>query len=258
MMMNMTWRGTDCHPAAERRGMYCALFAAISLAASPLHAQHKHDADSARLVGVADAAMSGPLSANARLHMELSPARTPTRGDTSRAILVVNKLRVALSRFQDTATAVAEGYRLFMPNLKQQRVFHFTNYRNAFLEAFRFDPTRPTSLLYQRDRSGKLRLVGAMYTAPKRMPVERLDERIPLSIARWHKHVNWCLPPKGSERRWLERRGGAPVFGPESSIATREACDAVGGQFHENLFGWMLHANVFAGQDLTTVFGHDH
>ncbi|HYC49666.1 MAG TPA: hypothetical protein VEB19_01030 [Gemmatimonadaceae bacterium] len=73
-----------------------------------------------------------------------------------------------------------------------------------------------------------------------------------------HKHVNWCIPPKGQERRWLERRDGAPIFGPESPIATRSACDAVGGQFHASIFGWMIHANVFLGDDLATVYGHEH
>ena len=41
-------------------------------------------------------------------------------------------------------------------------------------------------------------------------------------------------------------------------IATRSECEAVEGQFHPSLFGWMIHANVFLGEDLGTVFGHDH
>lgn len=97
-----------------------------------------------------------------------------------------------------------------------------------------------------------------MYAAPRRMRTGKLDGRVPLSIARWHKHVNWCLPPKGKSERWLEKKDGLPVFGPESPIATRSECEAVGGQFHANLFGWMIHANVFLGEDLGTVFGHDH
>ena len=154
--------------------------------------------------------------------------------------------------------AVADGYQMFMPNVKTQRVYHFTNYRNAFLEAIRFDASKPTSLLYQRDARGQLELIGAMYSAPRRMRAGRLDGRIPLSIGRWHKHVNWCLPQKGDEQRWLERRDSLPVFGPESPIATRAACENAGGRFHENLFGWMIHANVFLGEDLQTVFGHGH
>jgi hypothetical protein len=48
------------------------------------------------------------------------------------------------------------------------------------------------------------------------------------------------------------------VFGPESVIATKEACDAVGGNFYPSLFGWMIHANVFAGETLGAIFGDEH
>jgi hypothetical protein len=58
--------------------------------------------------------------------------------------------------------------------------------------------------------------------------------------------------------RWTERQNGLPVFGPESPIATREACDAVGGKFFASPLGWMVHANVFAGDDLASIFGDDH
>ena len=241
--------------------MKVASIALLALAATVLSraatAQHVHAADSSRIAAT-DAAMSGALSANAKKHMELTAARRPTRDDSVKARAVATTLRSALRRYADTSAAVADGYRMFLPNLKQQKVFHFTNYRLAAAEAFRFDPAKPTSILYQRDSAGRLVLIGAMYTAPKRMRAARLDARIPLSIARWHKHVNWCVPPKGSEQRWLERRYGEPVFGPESRIATKQECDAVGGEFHPSLFGWMLHANVFLGDDLATVYGHDH
>lgn len=210
------------------------------------------------MIGAADAVMSGPMSEAAKKHMQLSPTRRATREDSIRAMEVARQLRVALARYADTTVAVADGYRMFMPNVKTQRVYHFTNHKNAFLEALRFDAERPTSLLYQRAPGGTLKLIGAMYTAPKRVRAERLDGRVPLSIARWHKHVNWCLPRRGHAERWLERKDGLPVFGPESPIASRSECESVGGQFHPSLFGWMIHANVFLGDDLATVFGHDH
>ena len=226
-----------------------------------LSAQHPHPgqkADTSKMIGMADESMSEMPSANARKHLVMSPARPPTRADSTKAWAVVKELRAALAKYSDTSAAVADGYRMFMPNVKSQRVYHFTSSRNAFLEVFRFDATRPTSILYQHDATGKLKLVGAMYTAPRRTRLARLDDRIPLSIARWHKHVNWCTPPKGQFDRWGEWKDGTPVFGPESPIATQHACDSVDGQFHENLFGWMIHANVFAGDDLTTIFGHEH
>ena len=147
---------------------------------------------------------------------------------------------------------------MFMPQVKTQKVYHFTNKWNAVKEAFRFDPAKPTSLLYRKESDGHFVLVGAMYTAPKRFGIDKLDARVPTSIARWHKHVNWCLPPKDQSARWTERRNGEPVFGPESPIATKSACDAVGGVFHDTLFGWMLHANVLAGNDPTSIWGDEH
>jgi len=153
---------------------------------------------------------------------------------------------------------VADGYRMFAPQIKNQRVYHFTRGWNAVQEAFRFDPAKPTSLLYARGSDGTLHLIGGMYTAPKRWSADKLDERIPLSVARWHKHVNWCIPPRGQRARWLERANGAPVFGPESPIATKAACDAVGGTFYADPLGWMVHANVMTSSDPALIWGDDH
>ena len=226
----------------------------------PLAAQHAHShgADSSHMIGAADASMSGAMSDAAMKHLELSPPRAATHADTVRAWEVVRQLRAALAKYADTAVATADGYKMFAPQLKEQRVFHFTNYKHAFLEAFRFDAEKPTSILYTRTPDGSLTLIGAMYTAPKHMRPSRLDGRVPLSIARWHKHVNWCLPPRSEKDRWLERRGGLPLFGPESPIATRAECEDVGGNFYPSLFGWMIHANVFAGDDLSAIFSHEH
>ena len=218
----------------------------------------KPGADTARMAGMADHVMSGPMDENMMKHMELTPARTPTRADSLRATRVAGELKRAIAKYQDTAVAVADGYRMFLPNVKNQHVYHFTNYGRAFKEAFRFDPSEPTSVLYKRGTDGKLQLVGAMYTMPRNARLDRLDDRIPLSIARWHKHVNWCLPKKGDEVRWLETKDGKPKFGPESPVATKADCDAVNGDFHENLFGWMLHANVYEGGDLASIFADEH
>lgn len=208
----------------------------------------------------APAAPTGGASApdNASLHMEMSPTRAIVPGDSARAAHVARQLRAALMKYRDTSAAVADGYRMFMPQVKQQRIYHFTNNWRAVQEGFRFDPTRPTSILYKGGSDGKLVLVGAMYTAPKRFTPDKLDARVPLSIARWHKHVNWCVPKRGDARRWLEREGDAPRFGPESPIATADACDRVGGVFHPVLFGWMLHANVFEGDDAASIWADLH
>jgi hypothetical protein len=227
---------------------------------------HVHSAEAAQVAPpVASPGVPAPVPApahtvddNVRLHTEMSPALRGTPADSARAARVARELRTALIQYRDTTAAVADGYQMFLPRVKEQKVYHFTNNWRAVQEAFRFNPARPTSLLYRKGPDGRFVLIGAMYTAPKRFGIEKLDARVPLSIARWHKHVNWCIPKRGATQRWLERQNGEPLFGPESPIATKEACDMVGGDFHQNLFGWMLHANVFEGDDPATIWGDDH
>ena len=211
------------------------------------------------MVGMADHAMSSMgMDSVMSLHMQMTPMRAATRDDSTRALAVVAELRHAIEKYKDVSVAERDGFQMFLPNVKNQRVYHFTNYRNAVKEAFRFNPDEPTSLLYKRGADGQMILMGAMYTMPKRAGLDKLDERVPLSIAQWHKHVNWCLPKQGESSRWTERKDGRPVFGPESPIATQSACDAVGGDFHPSLFGWMIHANVFEGEDLGHIFAENH
>lgn len=209
-------------------------------------------------LGAAAAAAPAHAASNAALHMEMTPAVRGTAADSARAARVAATLRAELEKYRDTTAAVRDGYHMFLPGLKEQKVYHFTNRWRAMQEAFRFDAARPTSLLYRKDAEGRFVLVGAMYTAPKRFGLEKLDARVPLSVARWHKHVNWCLPKRGEMARWAERVDGQPVFGPESPVATREACEAVAGRFQPSLFGWMVHAKVFAGDDTASIWGGEH
>ncbi|MGH7663105.1 MAG: hypothetical protein ACRENI_02225 [Gemmatimonadaceae bacterium] len=202
----------------------------------------------------ASGAMSGPIDMGA--HMRLSPVRAGTAEDSARAARVVAELRSAIAKYRDVRVAEDDGFAMFAPGIKGQRTYHFTNNRNAFREHLRFDPAKPTSLLYEKGGDGEMNLIGAMYVAPKRASMDDLDARVPLSLARWHAHVNICLPGRGEQARWLERRDGKPVFGPAGVVATEAECDAVDGRFQEQLFGWMVHANVFAGDDHAAIWGH--
>jgi hypothetical protein len=253
------------------KGRFLTLSAGLAaiLTASKSSAQgHVHPiatppvVDSGPMSNMADHAMGSSMGAtdvNMMKHMALTPTRPATSADSARARQIAADLKRAIAKYADTAAAVADGYKMFAPNIKNQRVFHFTNGARALKEAFRFNVEQPTSLLYQRDTVGKLRLVGAMYTMPKRAKLEKLDERVPLSIAHWHRHVNWCLPKLGQQSRLAERdSAGQPKFGPESPVATKAACDAVGGRFYESPLGWMVHVNAFEGDDLATIFGDDH
>ena len=199
-----------------------------------------------------------PEDINSALHMEMTALRPGTAADSARAAGVARILRDALKQYADTSTAVADGYTMFNPTDTHQKTYHFTSNWNALKEAFRFDPAKPTSLLYRKDASGHFVLTGAMYSAPRKFSPEKLDVRVPLSIAQWHKHVNWCIPKKADKVRWAESKDGYAVFGPASPIATKRACDAVGGVFHETVFGWMVHANVMAGDDPKLIWSDDH
>ena len=107
------------------------------------------------------------MDENMMKHMELSPARTPTHADSVRATAVAADLKRAIAKYAGHRRAIADGYKMFLPNVKEQHVYHFTNNRHALGAVFRFDATKPTSVLYKRGDDGTLHLVGAMYTMPK-------------------------------------------------------------------------------------------
>jgi hypothetical protein len=191
--------------------------------------------------------------------MRLTPLRGGTAADSARARQIVTAMRLALAKYEDVHIAQADGFRMFLPGVKQS-VYHFTSWRWALEAMLGFDAARPTSLLYRQEPDGRFQLTGAMYTAPAGASDDDLDARIPLSVARWHQHVNWCVPPRGARGRWQERRAGQPVFGPQSAIATRAGCDSVGGRFRPRIFGWMVHVYAFGGDDPHEIWslGHHH
>jgi hypothetical protein len=183
-------------------------------------------------------------------HMTMTSMRERTPDDVKRAGEVVAQLRGGIEKYKDFHVALNEGFRIFLPNVPQPE-YHFTSYRNGFLEAFTFDPARPTSLLYKKAASG-YELVGAMYTMPKRATEEQLNARVPLSVAMWHLHTNLCMPPRAELRNadWTK-------FGLHGSIATKDACDAAGGRFSPVIFGWMVH--VYPYEDsLDRIFAMHH
>lgn len=172
-------------------------------------------------------------------HMKMTALRPMQPGDEAKAADIVEAARKVALRYADYRDALANGYHIFLPNVPQKQ-YHFTNSAYGVEAAYRFNPDHPTSLLYQKEGDG-YKLVGVMYTARKHATEEELNERIPLSIAQWHAHVNFCLPPFGSGQLLTKN----PQFGMRGSIATKEACDAAGGRFIPQVFGWMVHVYPF-------------
>ena len=184
------------------------------------------------------------------LHMHMTSMRPQEPEDAARAEEIVTQLRAGIEKYKDYRVALNDGYKIFLPNLPQPE-YHFTKYVNGFLEAFTFDPARPTSLLYKKTSDG-YELVGAMYTMPKRATEEQLNGRVPLSMAMWHLHTNLCMPQKGQFRSTDWKK-----FGLKGSIATQDACDAAKGRFQPVIFGWMVH--VYPYEDsLDKIFAMHH
>lgn len=238
-------------------GRWAVAVALISFVPACGQAQQPPAAEPAdpHAAAAAHEAMTQPTVEEA--HLRLTPARSGTAADSARAARLVTTMRSTLARYADVRAAEADGYRRFLPGVKQPQ-YHYTNWLHGLGAAMAFDPAKPTSLLYREGADGRLVLIGAMYTAPARTAASDLDARIPLSVARWHLHVNWCIPARGDERRWTETRDGAPVFGPRSPIVTAEACAAAGGRFLPRIFGWMVHVNAFAGDDPGVIWGAAH
>jgi len=182
-------------------------------------------------------------------HMYMTDLRPENEADEKRAAELVVALREAIAKYKDYKVALADGFEIFHPEVPQDH-YHFTNYRYGIEAAFAFNPSHPTSLLYKKAADGYV-LEGAMYTMRKTATEDDLNARVPLSVARWHKHVNICLPPKGANLLAVNLK----EFGFRGSIATEEACDAAGGRWYPQIFGWMVHVYPYE-TDPAKIWAH--
>src|SRR5215470_15937671 len=129
---------------------------ASALLCVPLCAQHDHQQTSDPVPSPGDLTATTEAMGHSHhdhehmgAHMHMSTLRDPQPGDAERAEKVVEQVRPALEKYRDYKVALAEGFKIFLPNVPQ-KMYHFTSWRYAMGEAFRFDPTRPTSLLYEK------------------------------------------------------------------------------------------------------------
>lgn len=180
---------------------------------------------------------SGHSMAHMSGHMYMTALRAPQPGDQEKADLIVAAARQAMEPYKDYRKALADGYEIFLPNLPQHQ-YHFTKAEYGLDARRTFDPLKPTSLLYKKTSDGGYTLVGAMYTDRVGAAEDELNQRIPLSVARWHQHVNFCKAPAGQKALYF---GPNAKYGLLGSIHTREDCDAAGGVFIPHVFGWMVH-----------------
>jgi hypothetical protein len=211
-----------------------ALCATLGLA----HAQERTPAPGeAASPAVSSAGTPGRAMAHVPGHMLMTAPRPLRPGDQERADAVVRAAIAAMEPYRDFHKALADGYRIFLPNVPQPQ-YHFTKAAYALDARSRFDPAKPTSLLYRRTGDGGYELVGAMYTDRVDASEDELDGRIPLSVAHWHEHVNFCKAPPGQVAAYF---GPDAKFGLLGSINTKDACEQAGGRFIPHVFGWMVH-----------------
>jgi hypothetical protein len=184
-----------------------------------------------------------------RNHMCITPFRARLPGDEEKVKTMVVQVRAAIDKYKDYKKALADGYVIANPKVVQPQ-YHFTNDANVRLADTMFDPTKPSSLLYYQTPTQRYKLEGVMFTARPSATEDELNQRIPLSIVRWHEHTNFCGAPADKVKQYF---GDHPKFGMFGSIHTKEACQAEGGTFMPVIFTWMIH--VFPYEDnLKDVF----
>ncbi len=264
-----------------------SIFAALALAAAAA-AHDMEDTDASSGNDNAIGSMGKHLTMSD--HMTITQSRSETPEDLKRANFILATMRDKLQKYQEYKAAEADGYEPYMESVPQD-VYHFAS-REATMSEYAgdFDLARPGSLLYEKNTFGGYRLVGAMYDAPPHYTADQLDKLIPLSIGHWHAHTNICLPSGMTEQDVMNGNVGARMrpdisgsvdratgrsfsagsglrmrlgyladarFGFNGTISNQADCEAAGGTFHPQIFGWMIHVYPFAGDDLKVAFGTD-
>jgi hypothetical protein len=181
-------------------------------------------------------ATSVPSMKMGHMQMSLKPEAAP--GDAERSDAILAAAAGVLSQYRDVKTATHDGYKPFFPSGKVGEEIHYTNYHRRRLEQQHIDYSHPSSILYKRTAEG-LKAVGVMYTAPTDSTPEQLNAIAPLSVATWHRHVDFCGGSKSLPKN--EQFGTNARFGPQGSIHTEEACTAAKGLWIPVVLEWMTH-----------------
>ncbi len=173
-----------------------------------------------------------PMSMGHMAHMALTDPRPPRPGDRERADAIVAGAKRAMARYPDVAAAEQGGFKKFLPGIPLP-IEHYTSAAYAREQwTGHLDPDHPTSLIFER-HGADLALVGVMYTAGTSFTPDQLDALVPLSVARWHRHVDYCFAPAGIH--------GDRRFGLAGTIASQPECEAAHGRWVPQIFGWMVH-----------------
>ena len=173
-------------------------------------------------------------------HMIMTPYQPITTSDITRMNAIVQNAHVCFDKYQDYHVALQDGYQIFAPTIPQD-IYHFANVQSFAEAQTTFDLAHPSALLYKKMGDG-YKFVGVMYSAPANVTAEQLNQRIPISIAPWHLHVNFCLPAGDTEQTLFNANS---LFGLAGTISTQAQCSKVGGTFYSSMYGWMVHIPLF-------------
>lgn len=233
------------HPTSAPRRVALAVSLLAGSIAPSLSAQqsaHNHEG----MAPEPDAPDMGEMMGPAH-HMMFTPARTGSAADTTRALALVRELRSATASYTTLEAAEAAGYRARDPDRAQRvgALLHAGRRGPRRFAGGRFDTAVPQALLYRRDAEGGLHLAGAMFVAPEGATLDQLDQRIPLGLAAWHRHLNVCRGPSRERSRAMRQ------------ASTPEACAALGGRFRA-ASRYMIHVMTDAGDDLDRIFPQGH
>src|SRR6266700_2750344 len=183
---------------------------------------------------------AAPRHMNMGPHMKMTAFRPVTSAGITRMNALVQNAHVCFDKYQDYQLALHDGYQIFAPNVPQD-IYHFANVQ-SFVEAqTTFDLAHPSALLYKKVGDG-YQFVGVMYSAPANATEDLLNQRIPLSLAPWHLHVNFCLPAGDTEQTLFDANS---LFGLTGTITTQAQCSKLGGTFYSSMYGWMVHIPLF-------------
>jgi hypothetical protein len=178
------------------------------------------------------------LAKNMAVHVQYTALRPENDADKAHAATLVTDLQHALAKYQDYHVAQAAGFEPFAPEIKVPEI-DFWKHSSDPKAAVGFDPSEPHSLLYQPTPGGGYKLVGATFMAEKDVSTDQLNRLVPLSVARWHRDVNLCLPARGIHTKTTD----LTKFYSGGSIATKQASDAAGGVFYPQFYGWTLQVH---------------
>ena len=173
-------------------------------------------------------------------HMKMTAYHPVASSDLARMNAIVQNAHVCFDKYKDYHLALQDGYQIFTPNVPQD-IYHFASPQNFSEAQTTFDLAHPSALLYKKAGDG-YQFVGVMYSAPASATEDQLNQRVPLSVAPWHLHVNFCLPDGYTEQTLFNANS---LFGLTGTIATQAQCSKLGGTFYSSMYGWMVHIPLF-------------